>query len=90
MKNATAYFKQNFQECASTSAASSSTPNLSSMCVAAAVANPVVGVVLAEESDSDLGQNQPSTSNSRARQKKFLKTFKHLPQEELVLQRKTF
>ena len=46
--------------------------------------------IVAEESDSDLGPNQLSTSNSRSRQKKFLKTFKHLPQEELVLQRKLF
>ena len=36
---------------------------------------------------SDFGQNEPSTSNSRSRQKKFLKNFKQLPQEEVVLQR---
>jgi hypothetical protein len=36
--------------------------------------------LVAEESDSELG---PS---SRSRQKKFLKTFKQLPQEEQVLQ----
>ena len=41
-----------------------------------------------EDSDnSDFGQNEPSTSNSRSRQKKFLKNFKQLPQEEVVLQR---
>ena len=45
--------------------------------------------VAGEDSDySDFGQQQPSTSNSRSRQKKFLKNFKQLPQEEVVLQRK--
>ena len=45
--------------------------------------------IAGEDSDySDFGQQQPSTSNSRSRQKKFLKNFKQLPQEEVVLQRK--
>ena len=45
--------------------------------------------VAGEDSDySDFGQNQASTSNSRSRQKKFLKNFKMLPPEEVVLQRK--
>ena len=44
--------------------------------------------IAGEDSDnSDFGQQQPSTSNSRSRQKKFLKNFKQLPQEEVVLQR---
>ena len=56
-------------------------PNISSPTVAGAIAG--------EDSDySDVGQHQPSTSNSRSRQKKFLKNFKQLPQEEVVLQRK--
>ena len=58
-------------------------PHISSPTIAGA--NAVAG----EDSDySDVGQHQPSTSNSRSRQKKFLKNFKQLPQEEVVLQRK--
>ena len=54
--------------------------------------SPSVSNTLAgEDSDySDFGQQQPSTSNSRSRQKKFLKNFKQLPQEEVVLQRKHY
>ena len=49
----------------------------------------VSNTIAGEDSDySDFGQQQPSTSNSRSRQKKFLKNFKQLPQEEVVLQRK--
>ena len=46
--------------------------------------------IAGEDSDySDFGQQQPSTSNSRSRQKKFLKNFKgRETQEEVVLQRK--
>ena len=45
--------------------------------------------VAGEDSDySDFDTQQPSTSNSRSRQKQFLKNFKQLPQEEVVLQRK--
>ncbi|XP_059082061.1 GRAM domain-containing protein 2B-like isoform X2 [Tigriopus californicus] len=41
------------------------------------------------DSDSDYGPPAipPSTSNNRSRQKKFMKTFSQLPQEEVVLQR---
>ena len=51
----------------------------------------VSNTIAGEDSDySDFGQQQPSTSNSRSRQKKFLKNFKQLPQEEVVLQRKQY
>ena len=57
------------------------------------ISSPTGGVgsntIPGEDSEgSDFGQQQPSTSNSRSRQKKFLKNFKQLPQEEVVLQRK--
>lgn len=44
------------------------------------------------DSDSDYGPPAipPSTSNNRSRQKKFMKTFSQLPQEEVVLQSKCF
>lgn len=42
--------------------------------------------LVADDSDSELGPN----TSSRSRQKKFLKTFKQLPQEEQVLQSMIF
>jgi len=42
--------------------------------------------LVAEDSDTEVGPN----ASSRSRQKKFLKTFKQLPQEEQVLQSKKF
>jgi hypothetical protein len=79
------------QECSTGSAAAPSFSGQAHLnhvfASAPALASVVVAPILVEESDSDLGTNQPSTSNSRSRQKKFLKTFKHLPQEEVVLQR---
>ena len=45
-----------------------------------------------EDSDSggDLGDKNQGGSSSRSRQKKFLKAFKQLPPEEVVLQSKCF
>jgi len=59
-----------------------------------AISPAVVAAVAAAgyDSDSDIEQQQQTTaasatSGSRSRQKKFIKNFKQLPQEEVVLQR---
>lgn len=49
-------------------------------------------LLASHDSDSDYGPSvllPPSTSNNRSRQKKFMKTFSQLPQEEVVLQSDT-
>ena len=53
-----------------------------------AISPAVVAAVAAAgyDSDSDIEQKQETTSSNRSRQKKFLKNFKQLPQEEVVLQ----
>ena len=60
-----------------------------------AISPAVVAAVAAAgyDSDSDIEQQQQTTaasatSGSRSRQKKFIKNFKQLPQEEVVLQSK--
>ena len=62
-----------------------------------AISPAVVAAVAAAgyDSDSDIEQQQQTTaasttSGSRSRQKKFIKNFKQLPQEEVVLKSKSF
>ena len=64
------------------------TKNLGKIQLDNAISPAVVAAVAAAgyDSDSDLEQQQ-QTASTRSRQKKFLKNFKQLPQEEVVLQR---
>ena len=79
-----------FKSAASDSASTTGGSNTNVLSPSPPIELPVGSNAIAgEDSDySDFGQQQPSTSNSRSRQKKFLKNFKQLPQEEVVLQRK--
>lgn len=71
------------------------TKNLGKIQLDNAISPAVVAAVAAAgyDSDSDIEQQQQTTaasatSGSRSRQKKFIKNFKQLPQEEVVLQSK--
>ena len=70
-------------------AALKSSSSLITPAVAVPAATLASGLQACHDSDSDYGPSvllPPSTANNRSRQKKFMKTFSQLPQEEVVLQ----
>lgn len=73
--------------CASTTTVSSSAA-ISKDAISPAVVAAVAAAGYDSGDSADIEQTQQQTSSNRSRQKKFMKNFKQLPQEEVVLQSK--